>query len=251
MEDELRLSFTEVLRGDAPFASFLTADVNYVNARLAAHYGMDATGLGDAPTRVVDTTDHRAGFLGLGAFLTVTSAPGRSSPTERGKWILAHLLCDDVPFGPIDTPDNIAAVDGDREKALFASIPTQPSCEGCHRNMDPLGEALEAFDEIGAYRTTYRDGTPVTTAATLVDGTQVDGEPALAAYLADGRSRFSTCVARTALEYALGRDLVDADEPTRIGLEAAWSATSDPLRALLAEIVAAGAFRLRRGEGAR
>jgi hypothetical protein len=248
MRQEQRLYFAEFLRGSTSFETFLDADFNFVNARLARHYGMDATGLGDALTRVVNTTDQRTGFLGLGATLTVTSAPGRSSPTQRGMWILEHLMCAKVPFGPIDTPDNIGQFDTDRVRQAIASIDGQPACLACHAQMDPLGKAMEAFDEIGAFRTQYADGTHVDTRAVLADGTHVDGEPALAAHLANAPG-FLPCASRTALTYALGRDLGDADAPAVERILDAWTAGTPSLRALLEEIVVNDVFRTRRGEG--
>ncbi|HEX3697887.1 MAG TPA: DUF1592 domain-containing protein [Polyangia bacterium] len=249
MSQELRLYFAEFLRGRASFATFLDADVNFVNARLARHYGMDATGLGDALRRIVDTGDQRAGFLGLGAMLTVTSARGRSSPTERGKWILEHLLCVKVPFGPPDTPDSIGAFDSEPLRQLIASIDGQPACGACHRPMDSVGQALEGFDQIGAFRTQYPDGRPVDTQAVLPDGTRVDSEPALAAHLADDPN-FLPCVSRTALTYALGRDLGDLDRPALTRILDGWTAGTPTLRGLLEEIIVNDVFRTRRREGA-
>jgi hypothetical protein len=248
MSQEWHLYVGEFLRADLDFTTFLDADFNFVNARLARHYGMDTAGLGDVPTRVVDTADHRAGFLGLGATLTATSVSTRSSPTSRGRWILDRLLCTTVPYGPIDTPDYIKSQITGTERALFDSIEGQQTCAGCHKEMDSVGMALEEFDQTGAFRTQYADGTPVDARGARPDGTPVDGERALAAGL-DADPRLLPCLSRTALSYALNRELGAMDEGTVSQILGAWRSATPTLRALLETIVVNDTFRFRRGEG--
>ena len=54
-----------------------------------------------------------------------------------------------------------------------------PVCAGCHRNIDPVGFALENFDAVGQWRTATKAGLPIDAAGVLADGTQVDGPVAL------------------------------------------------------------------------
>src|SRR2546421_625576 len=67
-----------------------------------------------------------------------------------------------------------------------------PSCNSCHRMIDPIGLALENFDVTGAWRTLDRTasigdsgvrirsvGVPIDTKTTLFDGTQLDGPASL------------------------------------------------------------------------
>src|SRR5512139_917800 len=44
------------------------------------------------------------------------------------------------------------------------------ACYECHRKIDPLGFALENFDPIGAWRTSYSKGIPVDTSGELPGG---------------------------------------------------------------------------------
>ncbi|HTA21566.1 MAG TPA: DUF1592 domain-containing protein [Polyangia bacterium] len=94
MQTEIYLYFTEFLRGARPFDQFLTADVNFVNARLARHYGMDAAGLGAASVRVEDTHDTRKGFLGLAGPLFALAYADYTWPSWRGRWVDLDLFCD-------------------------------------------------------------------------------------------------------------------------------------------------------------
>src|SRR4029079_19714131 len=94
----------------------------------------------------------RRGLLGQPSILPVTSYPNRTSPVERGKWILTNLL--DVP--PQPPPPNVPALqDSGPNGSLRERMGrhrASPTCAGCHRVMDPIGFALENFDGTGRWR---------------------------------------------------------------------------------------------------
>jgi Protein of unknown function (DUF1588)/Protein of unknown function (DUF1585) len=196
---------------------------------------------------IANTSDARAGYLGLGGFLTLTSVAGRSSPTERGQWILRHLLCTSIQAPPPNTPDFIATEQKETGRALVDSIHAQAACAGCHDPMDKMGVALEAFDEMGRFRTTYPDGTPVDSEGAYA-GQPIDGERALAA-AAGQDPRFLACASRQLLSFAVNRTLGDADAPFTGQILTRWQRNTPTLRALLKAIVTNDAFKLRRGEG--
>src|SRR5688500_19982807 len=54
--------------------------------------------------------DMRRGLLGKGALLAVTSAPTRTSPVMRGKWVQATLLGVEPPQPPPGVEVNITRV---------------------------------------------------------------------------------------------------------------------------------------------
>ncbi len=124
-------------------------------------------------------------MLGHGSILLVTSNPNRTSPVNRGVWVLKNILGAVVPAPP---PVNIppleeAAGDVDFDslsvRELMELHRSKPFCEGCHKIMDPIGLAMENFDVIGRWRT-VDNGTPIDTAGQLVDGTH-DRRPRRAA----------------------------------------------------------------------
>jgi hypothetical protein len=248
MATEQRLYFGDFLHGDLDFATFLDADFNYVNARLARHYGMSTTGLGDASVRVVDTTDHRKGFLGTAGFLMVTSEYGRTSPTARGDFILRRMFCAAPPPIPPGTPDTLGQMPETGRQVVEATL-AQTSCAACHTTMDEMGLTLEEFDQVGAYRTQYADGTPITpadTAGTLRDGTPAADERALADGLAVDPD-FLACVSQKVMSYAVNRTLGAADAPYANQILTQWKGDGATMRALLKAIVVNDTFRFRRG----
>jgi hypothetical protein len=89
---------------------------------------------------------------------------------------------------------------------------SNPTCNSCHRVIDPLGLALENFDATGRYR--IKDGgAQVDTAGTLYDGTPIDGPDSLRQAVLRRKDVFLTSFTESLLTYALGRRVEPADMP--------------------------------------
>jgi len=88
---ETSLFLESQIEEDRPLLELLTANYTYLNERLARHYGIPDV-YGSHFRRVTYPDDRRAGLLGQGSVLTVTSYPNRTSPVVRGKWLLENLL---------------------------------------------------------------------------------------------------------------------------------------------------------------
>jgi hypothetical protein len=239
------LSYFQEFVGGRPWPEFFTADVNYVDEALGDLYGIPLSANG---TRVEYTDDARFGFLGLAAPLTRTSFRERSSPTQRGVYILSRFLCSPPPPPPPMIPEiPDTEVDEPNTRALLAEHVANPACASCHALFDPFGLTLENFDNLGAYRENYSNGDPVDPSAQLSDGTTFNGLRSLAEYLStDPRSE--ACLAESLFTYAHGRSPVETDEPY---LEAAlvnWpQACGRTLPNLVRELVVSDSFRFRRG----
>ena len=160
MREETKLFFQSIVREDRSVLDLLNADYTFVNERLARHYGIPDI-YGSQFRRVALTSENRRGLLGQASILTVTSYPNRTSPVQRGKWILTNLL--GIP--PTPPPPNVPALkeNGDGKPLSLRERMEQhradPVCAGCHKVMDPIGFALENFDAVGQWRT-LDDGSP-------------------------------------------------------------------------------------------
>ena len=89
---ETELLFESMVREDRSVLDLIDADYTFLNERLAKHYGVPNV-YGDRFRRVALGPDSpRAGLLGHGSILTVTSYATRTSPVLRGKWILDNIL---------------------------------------------------------------------------------------------------------------------------------------------------------------
>jgi mono/diheme cytochrome c family protein len=213
MRQETTLFFESVMREDRSVIDLLNADYTFVNERLARHYGIPNI-YGDQFRRVTVPDEARRGLLGQASILTVTSYSNRTSPVQRGKWILTNLM--GVP--PTPPPPNVPPLQESGEgqpKALRERMEQHrkdPVCAGCHKVMDPIGFSLENFDAVGHWRTND-DGAKIDPSGTLFDGTSVDGAVALRRALIRQPEIFVGVMTEKMLTYALGRGLGYYDMP--------------------------------------
>jgi Protein of unknown function (DUF1592)/Protein of unknown function (DUF1588)/Protein of unknown function (DUF1595)/Protein of unknown function (DUF1587)/Protein of unknown function (DUF1585) len=259
-DDSLRLSiasetsafFASMIKDAQPLTALLLADFSFVNDRLAKHYGIAGIPAGQTTfTKVpLPATSNRMGLLTQETFLTVTSMPDRTSPVKRGNWILDQLLCDSTPPPPPSVPQFVTptVASGLTVRAALEAHRASPACAICHNTMDPLGLAFENYDAIGAYRT-MDNGKAVDTSGVLTDGRAFGGAKELATLLAND-SRFTRCMVKQALTYAVGRSF---ETPEGRGYVAGLA---DPLVKanatwpdLLRTVATSEAFLTRRGEG--
>ena len=88
---ETELLFEHIVRNDLSVLELLTADYTFVDERLAKHYGIPGV-YGSEFRKVAVTDPRRQGLLGHGSILLVTSNPNRTSPVNRGVWVLKNIL---------------------------------------------------------------------------------------------------------------------------------------------------------------
>lgn len=219
MEMEIELFFDYLLMEDQSFFKLLDADFTFLNERLATHYGI--TGVEGDHFQRIDLSKKfleqgRGGLLGMGCFLMVTSNPDRTSPVLRGKYVLANLLGDEPPPPPPNVPALVSQPQGSAGLTLREELDlhrADPACAACHKQMDPIGYALEGFDALGRTRTSYRNsGRSINNIAMLEEGTVLDGALGLKSYLIANRQKFARTLAEKLLTFGLGRGLEYYDE---------------------------------------
>jgi hypothetical protein len=246
MQDEATRFLESVAFGDGGIRDFLTSTRAFVNADLAAIYGVSGD-FGDQLVEVDLDPAQRAGFLTRAAFLTRNATLTEPDPIHRGVFVNLDLLCRDIAAVP-NLPDDLAPV-GATNRERIDSITGEGTCgEGCHATMiNPLGFALENYDAIGRYRT-QDGGRPVDAAASyqFADGRTIDFADAidLSRQLADA-PEVHACYAQHLLEYLYGRSLGAADDAL-VDQLATESLTVDlTVRDLVVRVVTSPAFRVR------
>jgi len=257
VQEEL-MYFNDFLLGTLPMTQFFTTQENFVNTRLAKHYGFPApTGTGF--TKVMNGSPNRVGFMGLGSFLTISSYSYRTAPTLRGKWVLLNLLCQTIPPPPpkvpvLDTaaPTDPTAQSEDVRMRLSLHRAMAP-CSTCHANLDPIGLGLENFDAIGAYRSKYSatSATPIDASGMLPTGETFSTLAQLAAILSmpgQHLTDLTNCASQKLMTYALSRSLTATDQPYLNQVRSTWAGQGWGLKPLLKDIVLNDTFRFRRGE---
>jgi hypothetical protein len=205
MHNETRLFLDSQVRENHGVLELWTANYTFLNERLARHYEIPNIS-GNEFRRVNWPNNNRAGILGQGSVLTLTSAPNRTSPTKRGMYVFTHFLGMDVPPPPPNIPPVKDGPD-DRARPMrerMAAHKSNPACASCHLNFDPLGLALENFDGIGQWRNA--DGaSPLDVSGTFIDGTKFNGPADLRAGLLKYRDAYYAHITQQMLGYALGR----------------------------------------------
>lgn len=214
--DEAVSFFTHIVREDRPVAEMLFADYTFADSRLARHYGLPDNG-SKRPVMVEKASRyHRGGLLRLGAVLTLTSAPLRTSPVKRGDWVLRRVLGTPVPPPPANAgsiaADDVSG-DGRTLRQRLEAHRRDATCVNCHSRMDPLGFALENYDPIGRWREHERDDQPIDTTGVLDDGVEISGVTGLLDYLKAHQSQFHQTLSTRLLGYALGRTELASDRP--------------------------------------
>ena len=167
--------FHALLRENGSILKLLDADYTYLNETLAKFYGLDVKG--DAFQRVSLPDGIRGGAVTMGAVLTLTSYPRRTSPVLRGKWILEQILDAPAPPPPPivkSLPSSDKVRDGLSFRQQLEKHRADAACAGCHKRLDPLGFGLENFDAIGRWRTEIA-GEPVDAGGEMVTGEKFTG----------------------------------------------------------------------------
>jgi hypothetical protein len=212
---ETELLFAAIVRENRPALDLLDADYTFVNERLARHYGIRGI-YGSHFRRVPVADDNRRGLLGHGSILSLTAVATRTSPVLRGKYIISNLLNTPPLPPPAVVPDLEESAHKDKPSTVREQLErhrASPVCASCHRNIDPVGFALENFDPVGQWRDRTREGLPIDAAGMLADGTKVDGPAALRKALLSRPDVFVGTMTEKLLTYALGRGLEPVDMP--------------------------------------
>ena len=255
-DDNLRQAFrheTEmlvesVLREDRSVLDLLRADYTYLNERLAKHYGVPHV-YGSRFRRVeFGEGGTRGGLLRQGSILLATSYATRTSPVIRGKWVLDNILGLPPPPPPPNVPELEDTGTGTRARSMkerMSAHRENPACASCHKLMDPVGFALENFDAVGRWRAAD-GGTPIDAAATLFDGTAVDGVDELEAALLRRPELFVGTVAEKLLTFAIGRGVEHTDAPAVRAILRAAEEDDYRLSSLVLGVVESMPFRMRK-----
>ncbi len=255
LADDMRLEtetfFNSLVREDRSVFDLFNADYTFVNERLARHYGIPGV-TGEELRRVTYPDDRRRGVFGHGSVLTLTSHANRTSPVLRGKWVMEVLLGTPPPPPPPGIPDldETAQVQNGRTLTTRERMEmhrTDPTCNSCHRFMDPIGLALDNFDVTGRWRI-RENGVPLDTRGELYDGTPVTSPEDLREALLQRPIPLLRTFTENLMAYALGRRVEYYDKPTIRAITAEAEANDYRMSSFILGVVNSAAFQMRRAE---
>ena len=251
MRRETELFWQNLVRENRSVLELWNADYTFMNERLAIHYGVPNVS-GNAFRRVSYTDPQRRGLLAHASILTLTSHATRTSAVDRGKWVMEVFLHSPPPPPPPGVPDLEATPAATEGKLLTVRERMEqhrknPTCNSCHRMMDPIGLALENYDVTGRWR--IRDnGGPVDPRSELWDGTPVASPADLREALLKRRESLLRTFTRNLMAYGLGRRVEWYDMPTVRRIVRNSAADNDRFASYVMGVVNSPAFRMQRVE---
>ena len=265
MVEETRRLFNQLVWDDKNFMEFFTADYTFVNSDLARLYGLPEPAEGYAKVSY-PAESGRAGVLGHGSFLVVTSNPSETSPTSRGLFVRNQFLGHEVPAPPpgVNTSLPELTVDAPQtNRQRLAVHLNSESCASCHRLIDPIGLGFEQYNPIGAFEEKMllrsgggRRGGPAATVELAVDtSAHIQGmensafstPKELGHILADSNS-CQKCIVKQMFRYAFGREETKHDQPVIDQLLEKFHNSGFRFRELIVAIVTSQLF-LQKGAG--
>lgn len=247
MRAEIEALFTQIVfDDDADYRQIFTSDQTYVNAELAALYGLEPpteeeVASGKPARRTLPADSARGGLLGAAGLLALYADSAASSPTRRGRFVRQNLLCEDIPPPPPGVDTSFGENTGTTIRERLAVHRENPTCAGCHALMDPIGLGFERFDAIGQIRTEEAPGVPVDDTGD-VDGVPFKGVRELGAMLAVD-ARVGPCFVTQFYRFATGHLEHLAERPAIDDLAVNFAASGFRVRELVLRLVESDAFR--------
>jgi len=254
---EVYHSFAHLFRDpkEGRIGKLLKSEYVFINGLLATYYGIDGV-IGDQFQKVTLPADSpRGGLLGMAAIHAMGSDGIKSSPVERGAWVLRHLLNDPPPPAPPNVPQISRLADKPlttREK--LAAHMEEAQCASCHRKIDPIGFGLENFDAAGKWRITDSHKTKTKNNWRIGKTWEIDPSgsfhkgPKFSSYqemrnLIAGREKdFARGFTENLIEYALGRPFGFIDENLALEIMAAAKTRSYSVNEFIQALVLSESF---------
>lgn len=253
MKYESELFFQYVLKHERPATELLTANYSFLNEELANWY--DVEGIRGSSMRYVDLPkdSKRGGVLNQATFQIVTSNPTRTSPVKRGLFVLENFLATPAPPAVPDVPaleDAGSRLPKDVPlRKLLELHAEEKMCASCHARMDPIGLALENFNQIGLWRDEEK-GQPIDSSGKLITGESFSNAKELSQILAtDRKSDFHRALSEKLLTYAAGRGVEYFDAPTIDKIVADVELNGGTLKEIIYGVIESAPFQKRRGDG--
>jgi hypothetical protein len=240
------LDFMDYLfREDRPLTELVDSNVAFMNPHTAGYYpgdnqqfpkyrkqkGIEVEAV-DNHKILLKQVKERGGVLTIPGVLQMNP-----TPITRGTWILERILGDHLG----EPPPNVGQIPpSPRGKKLtfrqrFEMHRTKAACAVCHNKIDPLGFALQAYHNTGA----FKKQTPTSdTQGKLPTGETFENFEELKKILVTSRKRdlIRNIVERT-ITYALCRKMEIHDQPTLDQITDKLSEQNGTYRMLVREVV--------------
>jgi hypothetical protein len=253
MRTETRMFFNNLVREDRSLLDLYRADYTFINERLAKQYGIPGVTGREFRRVTIPAETGRRGILGQGSMLVQSSLANRTSPVLRGKWVMEVLLGTPPPPPPPGANPDLNATAGAKGGRLLTTRERMemhrenPTCNACHRFMDPIGLALDSYDVTGRWRQ-RENGVPLDTVGDFYDGTKITSLTELSNALLKRPIPLVRTFTENLMAYAIGRRTEYFDQATVRSIARAAAANDYRMSSFILGVVKSDAFRMRRVE---
>jgi hypothetical protein len=155
--EALQFALYVTFDGDGRFPTLFTAEFSFLDAPLAAIYGVEGV-TGSTRVMTMLDPDQRSGVLTLPAVLGNVYNSDLPPVTARGRFLALILEGAFLP-GPPGVP-MVPPSPNETTRAWLADEIQAATCAACHATLDPIGFAFLNYDALGRFSTTER-GMPV------------------------------------------------------------------------------------------
>jgi hypothetical protein len=252
MLTEARLFVDDVVRhGDGTMSALLTTPATFINADLAAFYGIKGP-TGSTFERVDLDPARYSGLLTQGALMATLAHEEEPSQVYRGKFVLEQLLCNPPPPPPDNVNLQLPVPDPNKSaRVQLEELTAKEPCHTCHIRMNPIGFAMDHLDAVGRWRDL--DGAhPLDTTGVLVGPGDASGSftdtIALAKLLAKSEA-MRACMVGHWFHYAYGRGEGPKDACSMTQLQSGFEASGGNVKTLLLDLIQTPAFLYRVARG--
>lgn len=234
----------EMFEGSGTLRDLLLSTTTFVNADLAAIYGLDGS-FGEEFEEASLNPEERSGVLTQVGFLAGHATSRDPDPIHRGVFVAKQLSCltksappDNVP--PLPDPEGKS----NRQLVEEHTEAKGTSCRNCHSVwINDFGFPFESYDAIGAYRTMDGEHPVDPSGNPPIDGEEVQVESAveLSQALAESE-QYHDCMAGHLVAFAQARPDTDDDRPIIDALGDLSRTDAVPFEQLMVEMAVAVSF---------
>jgi hypothetical protein len=256
---EVYQTIQSILKEGGPLSDLLKPGHVVVNDLLASYYDIEGVAGSEFRKVSLPADSPRGGLLGMAAIHAMGSDGERSSPVERGAWVLRKLLDNPPPPAPPNVPQ-LSRLEDKMQSAreMQSAHMGEAQCAQCHRRIDPIGFGLENFNAAGQWRevertearrgrrTISRKEFPIDASGTLPDGTEFNDYFGLRNAIAKKSAAFERGFTEALIEYALGRPYGFSDESLRERILRRARTKNGQLREFIIALVQSKPFRTKK-----
>ena len=211
-----RFVVDQVLERGGSYADLLLSTDAFANQDLADIYGLSGSFDDELQPVQLDPAERR-GILTQVGFLAAHATSVDPDPIHRGVFVARNIACTHISAPPANIPPLPAPEEGATNRETIEKHTEDPDtvCATCHATLiNPFGFPFEGFDAVGAVRTEDRGQAIDTATSPLIGGTATPVADALelSEQLAESDAAHA-CYMQHLLEYSLGRERQDVDDP--------------------------------------